>query len=105
MSRCSAVSAVPAVATTLVKPDLVGGDGVGVSLDNDRSAGVPDWLSGEVEAVEQRPLLVQLGLGGVEILGAVTFDESPGEPSGPAVWVVDREDHSVAHPVVETAVS
>ena len=49
----------------------VAGHDVGVALDDDRAAGLGDLALGDVEAVEDLALLVDRGLGGVEVLGAV----------------------------------
>ena len=60
---------------------------------------------GEVEAVEQGAFLVQLSCGGVEVFGSVTGEEPTGEASRRTLVIVDGEDHSVAHPVVEAPVA
>ena len=82
---------------------MVGGEGVGVALDDDCVALGGDGGAGEVVAVQQLALSVQLGLGAVEVFGSVAFDEAAGETDGSAVLVVDGEDESPSHAVVEAA--
>ncbi len=52
-------------------PGEVAGHDVGVALDDDGAAGLGDVLLGQVDAVQHLGLLVDRGLGGVQVLGAV----------------------------------
>jgi hypothetical protein len=83
------------------EPGLVGGDDVDVRLNDDCLTGFGDRLVGEVHAVEQRPFLVEVGFEGVEVFGSVAAEKPAGEASRRPGGVVDGEDQSASHPVVE----
>lgn len=83
-------------------PGEVAGHDVGVALDDDGAAGLGDVLLGQVDAVQHLGLLVDRGLGGVEVLRAVVVvaelagaeaDDLPGGvadgPHQPAAEAVD----------------
>src|SRR4051794_21579959 len=86
----------------------VAGHHVGVALDHDGLRGPADVVAGEVESVEDPALLVERGLGGVEVLrlDAVVVEDPPGaEPDGLARGVADRPEQPAAEPVVVAALA
>ena len=75
----------------------VGGHDIGVSLDDDGLGTFADRLPGEVEPVEHLRLLVDRGLGGVDVLGGktvVVVDASGAEAEHGAGRVPDRPQQS-----------
>jgi hypothetical protein len=81
----------------------VAGHHVGVALDHDGLLGVLHGRAGEVDAVEHLALLVDRGLGGVEVLGldaVVVEDPARTEADRVAVGLADRPDQAAAEAVV-----
>ena len=83
----------------------VGGHHVGVALDDHHLMLGGDLLAGDVQAVEHVGLVVDRGLGCVEVLGAlVGLQQFPGaEADGVAGDVADRPHQAAAEAVVDTA--
>ena len=81
----------------------VAGHHVGVALDDDRLRGAGDVAAGQVDAVEHLALLVDRGLGGVEVLRldpVVVEDPAGAEADRVAAGVADRPQQPAAEPVV-----
>ena len=83
------------------------GHDVGVPLDDHRTLLLRDRLAREVDAVEHLRLLVDRGLGGVEVLRAVVVVEelAGAEADGVARQVADRPHQPAAEAVVDAAVA
>ena len=99
----SSPNAVPHVATAVVDAGEVAGHHVGVALDDHRLDGARDLAAGEVDAVEHLALLVERGLGGVEVLRldpVVVEDPPRAEADGVAAGVADRPHQPAAEAVV-----
>ena len=89
-------------------PGQVAGHHVGVALDDHGLAGARDLAAGQVDAVEHVALLVDRGLGGVEVLrlDAVVVEDPPRtEPDRVAAAVADGPHQPPPEPVVEAAVA
>lgn len=82
-------------------PGEVAGHHVGVALDDDGSAGLRDVLLGQVDAVQHLGLLVDRGLGGVEVLRAVVVvaQFAGAEADDVARGVADRPHQPAAEAV------
>ncbi len=82
-------------------PGEVAGHDVGVALDDDGPAALGDLLLGEVDAVEDLGLLVDRGLGGVEVLGSVVVvaELARAEADDLAADVLDRPHEPAAEAV------
>jgi hypothetical protein len=93
--------------------DLVGGDDVGVALDDGDPAGLAGRGPGQVLCVERPALLEQGRLGGVQVLGGAAArlgqlplevrQEPAAEADRPAPHVADREDQTPPEPVAGRA--
>ena len=86
----------------------VAGHHVGVALDDDRLAGARDLAAGQVDAVEHLALLVDRGLGGVEVLRldpVVVEDPARTEADRLAGGLADRPEQPAAEPVVVAALA
>ncbi len=81
----------------------VAGHHVGVALDHDRLGGAGHVAARQVDAVEHLALLVDRGLGGVEVLRldpVVVEDPARAEPDRVAAGVADRPQQPSAEAVV-----
>jgi hypothetical protein len=91
----------------VVEPGLVGHEGVGVALDDDRPTRLADGRPSPVDQIEGAPLVEEQGLGRVEVLGAAIGalgpDDPPAEPGRSARGVPDGEDHPTPEAVVDAA--
>ena len=89
-------------------PGQVAGHHVGVALDDDGLPPARDLLLGQVEAVEHGRLLVDRGLGGVEVLrlDPVVVEEPAGaEADDVAGDVADRPEQPAPEPVDRPALA
>ena len=95
----------PARGDRAVDPRHVGGHDVGVALDDDDPVPLGDRLLRQVEAVQQLALLVDRGLGRVEVLRRVlVVVQAPGpEAHGGPRDVADRPHEAPAEAVVDAA--
>ncbi len=85
----------------LLDPRLVQGEDVGVALDDDCPRRLCDRRLGEIDPVEHVALVEELGLGGVDVLGAlVGAHRAAAEAEGAAAAVADREHDPGAEAVV-----
>ena len=80
---------------------------VGVPLDHDDAVGLRDVALGEVEPVEHLRLVVDRGLGSVQVLRALVVVEQPAraESDGLPGDVADGPDEAAAEAVVDAAVA
>ncbi len=86
------------------EPGLVESDGVEVALDHDQLAGRGRRLARRVQAEEERPLVIERGLGRVEILGRIVGRQSARPESHHRAAGGDERHHEpVAEAVVEAA--
>src|SRR5690606_581978 len=76
---------------------------VDIPLDEEDPAGLPNGSLGEVEAVEELPLVEALGLGRVDVLGEVVAEGPAAEADQSPGGVADREDQAVPEAVVGLA--
>ena len=86
----------------------VAGHDIGVPLDDDHLALLDDGILGQVDTVENLVLPVELGIGGVDVLGAdaVVLEELAGtEPQGAARRVANGPGHPAAEVVIDTALA
>ena len=84
-------------------PGEVAGHHVGVALDDDGLGRAGHVAAGQVDAVEHLALLVERGLGGVEVLGLdLVVVEDPARPEADrvAARVADGPQQAAAEPVV-----
>ena len=88
-------------------PRQVHGHHVGVALDDDHPLVALHVLLGQVDAVEHVRLLVERGLGGVQVLRALVLLEQPAraEPDRLAGHLADRPHEPSAEPVVDAALA
>ena len=90
----------------LLDPGLVQRQHVGVALDHDRPAALGDRLFGQVDPVEHLALVEEVGLGRVDVLGALVGAHRPAaEAERAAAAVADREHDPLAEAVVLAAAS
>ncbi len=75
------------------------GDHIGVPLDHDRPTDTGDRSLGSIEPVEESRLLVELGLGRVEVLRPLALEQPPTESDRVAPQIVDGEEHTAVEPV------
>ena len=91
----------PSGATTLAKAGLAHRDRIDIAFDDDDLAAVVRGLSRPMVVEEQRALVEERGLGGVEIFRLRARLHRPAaEGHDPARAIVDRKHHPVAKPVV-----
>src|SRR5205085_2182616 len=70
----------------VLDPALPGGDGVEVALHQDRMLGLVDGAAGPVQVEERAALVVEGGLGGVQILGLLGLFQDPAGCSTRTWW-------------------
>ena len=101
----SVPKAVPQVATADGHAGQVAGHHIGVALDDHRPALLGDLPLGLVDAVEHMRLLVERGLGGVEVFRPVVVVEelAGAEADHVAGEVPDRPEQAAAEPVDQAA--
>ena len=101
------VRAVPRTGDHVREAGLVGHEGVGVALDDDRGAGLADLRLRPVQQVERAALVEERGRRGVEVLralgvGAVgALEDAAAQARGVAGRVADREDDPRPEAVVD----
>ena len=78
-------------------------DDVHVAFGDDHRLAVRRRLPRPRQAVEQRALVKQRGVGGVDVFRAVALQDAPAEGDHPAPPVGHREDHPVAEEAVGRA--
>ena len=83
-------------------PGLVEREHVGVPLDEDHPAAARCGGAGEVDAEQLRALVVELAVGGVQVLRPLVFAHRPGtEAVDSPAGVGRREQHPLAEAVVQ----
>ena len=101
---CSAVQAVPSVATAFAKPELGQGDDVHVALDDERVAALADApVRASNRPYSSRPLLNTGVSGEFRYFGSPRSRTRPPKPITVALHRADREHDPVAEAVVALA--
>ena len=93
----------PEAGDDVVEAGLVGHQGVGVALDDDRLARLADRALGLVDEVQRPALVEERRRRGVQVLRSVALEQPAAHPDGVAVLVADREDDARAELVVDAA--
>ena len=83
------------------------GHHIGVALDDDPALLLGDLLARKVDAVEHLALLVERGLGRVQVLGALVIVEelAGAEPDDITAEIANRPDEPAPEPVVDAPVA